>query len=121
MPSALLLILAQPPKSLRGEQQRISVRNYQVRKLKTVSTVPQHPKLKLKLKPLTETETETETETVVILGGNNAVSVLITEEMVGRVANNLYQLHLIDYKAVQEQGTSDTFQQYWGGRDMGKG
>ena len=44
---------------------------------------------------------------------------IITEEVISRLAEDLHHLSLIDYVATQESGKSAEYEVRWGGRNVG--
>ena len=44
---------------------------------------------------------------------------IITEEVISRLAEDLHHLSLIDYVATQDSGKSAEYEVRWGGRNVG--
>ena len=56
----------------------------------------------------------------VLPGAGAEVAVIVTEEIISRMAVNLHHLNLVHYKAEQARGTTEMFEQYWGGEHVGR-
>ena len=56
----------------------------------------------------------------VLPGSGTEVAVIVTEDIISRIARSLHYLNLVNYKAVQESGTTQLFEQFWGGEPAGR-